>query len=231
MKKQGTIYTVAVLLLCAVILGGGTYLGIHYLRNNTVRVACVGDSITKGLKLENPRDNSYPSRLQSLLGKHYVVMNYGKSGAAVQRDSQKPYLKQDEYLKSIDYQPDMVLLMLGTNDTKKENWRDIHVFMQDYEAIVQKYQELASKPRIYLMTPAAEFKLQGKDTYHKNMNDEYAKEIAEAILAYGEEKNIPVIDIYEATKDHPEFFEADGIHPDEKGAELIAETVYAELLK
>jgi|GEM_PF-4351511 len=45
-----------------------------------LRIACIGDSITEGAWLEDPATESYPSRLQAILGTRYSVCNYGASG-------------------------------------------------------------------------------------------------------------------------------------------------------
>ncbi len=41
----------------------------------TIRIACVGDSLTFGYVSGNPQTKSYPVRLQEMLGDGYTVMN------------------------------------------------------------------------------------------------------------------------------------------------------------
>jgi sialate O-acetylesterase len=48
-----------------------------------IKVACVGNSITYGFKLENRERDAYPFQLQRLLGENYEVENFGKSGATL----------------------------------------------------------------------------------------------------------------------------------------------------
>ena len=43
------------------------------------KLACIGDSITSGFTLLNPRRDSYPSLLQKMLGDGYEVRNFGDS--------------------------------------------------------------------------------------------------------------------------------------------------------
>ena len=73
-----------------------------------IRVACIGDSITQG--------SSYPSKLHQLLGSDYAVANFGVCGSTVSRGSIKPYIDQVEFQQAIDYHPDIIVIMLGTND-------------------------------------------------------------------------------------------------------------------
>ena len=49
----------------------------------TIKVACVGNSITYGTGITNRDADSYPAQLQKLLGKKYSVGNFGKPGATL----------------------------------------------------------------------------------------------------------------------------------------------------
>ena len=73
-----------------------------------IRIACVGDSITEV--------SGYPSHLQSLLGAQYLVENFGVSGATVLLDSWRPYMDQPEFQSAKEFQPDIIVIILGTND-------------------------------------------------------------------------------------------------------------------
>ena len=46
-----------------------------------IKVACVGNSITYGTGLSDRATQSYPVKLQKLLGERYEVENFGKPGA------------------------------------------------------------------------------------------------------------------------------------------------------
>ena len=81
------------------------------------KVACVGNSITYGLKLENREKDAYPFQLQEMLGADFVVGNFGKSGATLLRKGHKPYVCQQEYQDALDFAADIVVIHLGINDT------------------------------------------------------------------------------------------------------------------
>lgn len=85
------------------------------------RIACVGDSITWGFTIVNRRKYSYPALLQQRLGADYEVRNFGQNDAAARFDADTPYVKKRVFQESLDWNPDIVLLMLGSNDTKKRN--------------------------------------------------------------------------------------------------------------
>ena len=62
-------------------------------------------------------------------------------------------LKTKEYIESQNFQPDIVLIKLGTNDTKPQNWKYKDEFMADYQHLIDSYKALNSHPRIILLTP------------------------------------------------------------------------------
>src|SRR3989442_10639420 len=83
-----------------------------------VKIACIGDSITEGAGLSNPAVESYPARLQRLLGTNAVVRNYGVSGRTLLKEGDFPYWKETFFKQRHDWHPDIVIIQLGTNDSK-----------------------------------------------------------------------------------------------------------------
>ena len=72
-----------------------------------IRVACVGDSITA----------LYPAYLYAMLGSNkYSVGNFGVGGSTVSLDFDKPYMNQTAATNALNFAPDIVVIMLGTND-------------------------------------------------------------------------------------------------------------------
>jgi lysophospholipase L1-like esterase len=97
-----------------------------------VKVACAGDSITFGAGIERRAENSYPAVLQGLLGPGFEVRNFGRNGATAQRKGDLPYWDQDEFGMLSVFGPDLVILMLGTNDAKPQNWESADRFEHDF---------------------------------------------------------------------------------------------------
>lgn len=122
----------------------GSYMHIDMTKR--IKVACIGDSITWGFTLLNPWTQSYPALLQRLLGEGYEVRNFGYNDASVRFDADMPYVCKGVYRKSLEWNPDIVLIMLGSNDTKKRNW-DPDVFRRDYRELMESYRSLPSRPR------------------------------------------------------------------------------------
>jgi len=184
------------------------------------RIAAVGDSITFGEGVD-PREReqqSYPGQLQDLLGAHNEVLNYGYIGATLLDTGDTPYKRTDAYAASLESEPSTVLVMLGTNDSKPQNW-DARAFEQQLEELVALYRLLPSQPTVYLMTPPAAYE-NGARIRPEVIEDE----IAPIISRVGQKTGAPVIDVHAATDGHPDYL-PDGVHPDREGAAVIAATV------
>ena len=62
-----------------------------------IKVACVGNSITYGSRVENREQNSYPAQLQKLLGDEYEVKNFGVSATTALYKGLYPYVEKEKY--------------------------------------------------------------------------------------------------------------------------------------
>jgi len=80
-----------------------------------IKVACIGDSITYGARLENREKDSYPARLQGLLGERYLVENFGVGSCTLIRKGRPTVWDQLSKIKAAN--PDIVVISLGTNVT------------------------------------------------------------------------------------------------------------------
>ena len=70
---------------------------------DTVRVACVGNSVTFGMGIPDRAEKAYPKQLQEMLGDAYKVENFGHSGSTLLRKGHRPYMQVPEYRKAIDF--------------------------------------------------------------------------------------------------------------------------------
>ena len=188
-----------------------------------IRVACIGDSITWGFTLLNPWKQSYPALLREKLGTDYEVRNYGYNDAAARFDADTPYVNKRVYRDSLAWNPDIVLLMLGTNDTKKRNW-DPEVFRRDYRRIVESYLSLSSHPRVVLIAPIRIFLPLGLPLlglYPETMEEGVRPAIREMAADMG----LELIDLQYLFTDSS--YCRDGIHPQKAGARMLADAIYA----
>lgn len=189
-----------------------------------IKVACVGDSITYGCLVFGWPNKTYPSVLGKKLGDKYTVNNYGYSGATAQTVSDNPYVEKKVYKESKEFLPDIVIIMLGTNDTRTVNQKGLELYREAYSALLDTYIGLSSSPKVYVMAPPPCYPFLGKVGYH--IDAEMIKnEIRPTVFSLAEEKGIGLIDLYSVFDGKKELF-TDGVHPNAKGAELLAQTVY-----
>lgn len=227
------ILAVAVVAVCTVVPGlyvNGRLGDIHKLnqpKDGQIRVACVGDSLTYGHSVYNWTKDNYPVQLGNMLGERYCVNNYGYSGRTATKTGDRPYVGEKLYRQSLDFQPNVVVIMLGSNDTKAKNWKGKEAYVKDYTEIIKSYLALESVKEVVIMSPPAVFERNGKEPYGINIElvatviHDVAKELAEAL-------NLKYIDLYETFQDKEALF-VDGAHPNREGAKLIAEKVYGVL--
>ena len=112
-----------------VVSGSGPGATLPTTRTSPLRVACLGDSLTRG---SCSTRGGYPVELQRLLGSAFNVSGYGESGrTALRRGVCGPDSPLDEsssgdcsiwdtdtFKRALASEPDVVTIMLGTNDAK-----------------------------------------------------------------------------------------------------------------
>ncbi len=208
---------------------------------DAIRVACIGNSITDGSGIDMASMHGYPASLQQLLGKEYWVKNFGVSGRTMLNKGDRPYMKEMAWRDALAFQPDVVVIKLGTNDSKPQNWQHGAEFKQDLvQMITELCPELGQLPKnkkkrakalaevktkIFLCTPIPAF----KSTW--NINDSV---IVNGIIPIqqevAKEYGLQVIDLHTLFGNDSNMMVADGIHPNEKGARRMAEII-ADALK
>ncbi len=182
-----------------------------------IRVACVGDSITGG--------TNYPSYLAGLLGSKYEVGNFGVGGTTASMDSGGAYMEQRAFQRAKKFQPNIVIIMLGTNDANPFLYLNLSkaTFVEGYMKLIAEFQALSPKPKIYLVKPPPVF---NEDT---GTDARYFRDIViGGVEQVAAKTNLPVVDVYSALANQSAFF-ADGVHPDGEGAKLIANVIYAAI--
>jgi len=183
-----------------------------------VKVACAGDSITFGIGIANRPRDSYPAQLGRLLGRNYDVQNFGFSGATLLEQGNNPYRKTTAFHDANAFKPDIVVILLGTNDSKTRNWDGREdEFRPDYEALIAHFARLSS-PKIYLCLPPPARRRDG------DIRERILVREREMIRQIAQDEGLPLIDLDRPFKGHADWL-ADGIHPNEHGATAIARTV------
>ena len=209
-KSAVALGIVFIILVSGVTMAWANY---YYAQLKVTRVACVGDSITQG--------STYTKQLQLLLGYNYSVGNFGIAGATVARDAKIPYIYQTQFRQAIDFKPNIVLIMLGTNDANPEISHNETTFTNDYNYIVTSFQDLDSKPQIVLVDSPKMF-VSSSSSY----NDSYLiNNVIPEVNDLADQLNLTTVDMYHAFAEHPDYY-LDGVHPNEQGSTLIASSMY-----
>ncbi len=190
-------------------------------------VACVGDSITYGSGISNRLTDGYPAQLQRILRQYdpaWEVLNFGVSGATLLHRGDKPYIRETAYANALASKPDMVIIKLGTNDSKPQNWQYKDGFVADYGNMIDAFRALPSRPVLWICKPVPAFAV------NFSIRPEVIRdEILPLIDLIAQEEAVPVIDLYTALLNYGSLF-PDSIHPNAEGAGLMARTIATFLL-
>jgi acyl-CoA thioesterase-1 len=204
-------------LLCFVLF----FAGVMKVQLTQIRVACVGDSITEGSALGQ---QTYPLKLGQLLGDHYEVRNFGIGGTTLLKKGDFPYWDRTTFFEVQDFQPHIIVLMLGTNDSKPQNWIYKDEFASDYLEMIGVFRSINKNVHIFVCEPPPVFQ-DGYGITNAVIRDEIIpliKTIRRTAATDSIDLNTPMLDkaIY--------FY--DGIHPNAAGASFIANIVKDAIL-
>lgn len=186
-----------------------------------VHVACIGDSITQGSGAGEGQ--AYPSQLQALLGDSWKVENFGVSGRTLLKKGDYPYWTEKAYQNALKFEPDVVVIMLGTNDTKPQNWKFESEFVADYRELVKSFTALPGKPRVYVCRPCPV-----PEPGNYGINETNVKEEIKRVDLMAKEMNLGIIDMHAALVDKPQLL-PDRVHPNTEGAGEMAKAAFKAL--
>lgn len=188
-----------------------------------VRITCVGASdVASPTPYGTP---NWPDFITPMLGYEYAISNCGASGTTMMRNGNLPYWNTQQYTNSLNSSPDIVIIMLGSNDSNPSNWPIQTNYIPDYESLINEYRNLPSHPRIYLNTLL---------TVYSNGNFGITDPIVTGQLCpiirqIAADEKLPLIDVNAATRNMPQNF-PDNVHPDIAGAKVVATTVFNGLM-
>lgn len=199
-----------------------------------LRIAFAGDSITYGTGSADHDSESYPAQFSKLMKNTVNVGNFGK-GSAYTLPPENPYNVKGtkpnlwypntaQYEKSIKFNPDIVVIMLGTNDFRSLTCEQAKA---DYKAalldIAASYKELESVKKIYIATCIV-------GNVNSSIHEMTTGVLQELQKEAAGEGGYEVIDIYEMTKKFLSVslaYTKDRLHPDRVGYGEIARAFYA----
>ena len=195
-------------------------------KEDAVRVACIGNSITDGHGIGMAPIKGYPAVLQKKLGDGYLVKNFGVSARTMMNKGDLPYMNELAWRDAQAFNPNIVVIKLGTNDSKTHNWvHGADEFRQSMQAMIDTLKALPSKPKIYLCSPIPAF----KDSW--TINDSVIVNGEMPIIKKLAKKNkCQFIDLH-TSYTYVDMMLNDGIHPNAKGAEKMADIIFDAIEK
>jgi len=181
-----------------------------------LKVVCIGNSIVNGFPW--PRSSSFSSVLRRKAG--WEVINKGINGDIT--DNIKKRFAHDV----LDHRPDMVMILTGTNDHLMGGHTP-----EETAAALMDLRDMAISAGIepVLMTPLLTFPPQASECWMKGAGIDYEKvndqltELADIIRTSG----CRYVDLQEGYKSYGKYY--DGVHPDEKGQEIIASLIESSM--
>lgn len=192
---------------------------VSFAQVKQIRVACVGNSITNG----GGGTSAYPYQLGLLLGSHYEVKNFGISGTTLLKKGDVPYWKEVSLQNAKDYDPHIVIIKLGTNDSKPQNWVYKNEYYSDYVALIKEFRMNGRKPQIYVARPCPAFLLLA------GINGTIiSKEIIPLADSVRKATGTYLMDFYTPFLEKSVLF-PDGVHPSPEGYKQMAQIASATI--
>ncbi len=175
---------------------------------------------TCGHGIKDRLHDAYPGVLSTMLGEKYDVRNFGVSGTTTMMGTDMPYMNEQAYKDALAFNPNIVTIKLGTNDSKPYNWDGNDHFKKDLKTLIESFRALPSKPQIWLCLPVPAYghAWSINDSVIYNGVIPFIKEVAQ-------EENLPLIDLNTPFQGKRQYF-PDTIHPNEEGEKMIAEIIF-----
>jgi len=175
------------------------------------KLVVLGDSLTEGYGVA--KDQAFPALLEKKIlasgNKNWTVVNAGVSGS-----TSASGIGRIKWL--IKSKPDLMILALGAND----GLRGLKV--EETEKNLAKAIEYSQEQKVSVVLAG----LFMPPNYGKEYSDKFKKMYQSLAQKY----KIPLIPfVLEKVAGDPKLNLADGIHPNEAGHKIIAETVFQEI--
>ena len=198
------------------------------------RVAVIGDSISQGYSATNKEFNSYVPTTGRIHWKDHVVYNYGLTSTTMRSDLADSYQNSQQWadLRANTEKYDVVLIMLGTNDSNRI-WKtgaawgtaDDTAYISSASVIIDTVLAHSPNAEIVIMSCPVYY---GEKEFGSARVRTLQKSIADTLKS--EDYKIHFFDMYSYTVEHlPREMLPDDLHPNNAGHYQMAKGVAAML--
>lgn len=176
------------------------------------RLVFLGDSLTEGYGIS--REQAFPALLEKKIktkDQNWQVVNAGISGSTTaSAPSRAKWLLKNP--------PDLLLLALGANDGLRG--LSVHEIEKNLSETIELFQQ--KKVKVILLGMQMP----------PNYTNQYAKQFAEVYPLLAKKYKVELIPfLLEGVAGDSKLNQSDGIHPNEKGHEIIAEMIFKKIEK
>lgn len=208
------------LLLCLLLIP----LAVQSQETPPTRVLCFGDSITQGGALPKEEKSSlWLLLVEKKSDGKLKLINEGKGG--------RPTNSVDEFKSALKKHDDfeVLLISLGTNDSRDISEKCVPAAVSNIKQMIDMAREAKPKLRILLVGPPNINKnALGPTKPIANEREQKLKDLNEAFKKLAGETKCEFVSLFGAVPD--ESLLRDGVHPDGKGNEAIADVLYKALM-
>lgn len=174
------------------------------------KLIILGDSLTEGLGVA--RQTAFPFLIEKKLqasGKHWTIINSGISGSTTaSAPARVKWLLRNH--------PDAILIILGAND----GLRGLPV--TETQIHLQQAIDIAAKEKIKIFL--------GGIYMPPNYGSKYTSDFKKMYTELAKKNKIKLIPfILDKVAGDAKYNQTDGIHPNEKGHEIIADTIFEQI--
>jgi lysophospholipase L1-like esterase len=206
-----------------------------------IRIACIGNSITAGARLTQPKTQSYPAVLSSMLKQdqylNYEVKNFGIGGATILKFGTPNLWPLLDSLQN--FKPDIVIIKAGTNETvgkPRLNWEHISEFEKDYSDYISLIRKINPDCRIVICSPL-DMVIQTDGLSAERIADLSGRrpriwELRKRIKRIARSEQVSFLDLTKPFVGKADLMTiSDGVHPNRDGYQYLASLVFDYLVK
>jgi lysophospholipase L1-like esterase len=177
------------------------------------KVALMGDSNFADIAAQLP---NFEKLLSDRLGPSTQVRLFAQPGATIALHGDTPYIKTEAAAAAFNFAPDYAVIMLGSNDGKRQNARGIEELVEGLDRIMERLERANPQVRILLLTPPPAFS--NKAGIDSNF---VGSAVVPAVFESGYKHGARLLNVYRLLWNARESF-SDGVHLTAEARERLA---------